>query len=83
MTAYTLWCAIAGVQMSEHAELNTAGLQAYHLINSFKHSHAYTYDTETQVWCHYSKGIRGRVNECDIPEDEVPKEYRFLVMLGG
>lgn len=83
MKTYVFWTAITGPQYSVMVDYWTGIMQACALIQQYKHTHAYLYDSADQTWVHYTKGARGRVNECEIPEDEVPKVYRLLLTLEG
>lgn len=82
MTYTVCWEAIAGVQVSTHDTSDKAYEQIRVLIFLAGHGNVYLHDAIEAQWSHHSKGIRGRVNDCDIPENEVPKPYRLFVLLG-
>lgn len=82
MTCYVFWTAIAGTQVSEYMDSDMAHIKATALVYKHGHSHSYVYDSMTKKWTHYTKGVRGSVNECEIPADEVPKPYQFIATLG-
>lgn len=81
MKAYVFWGAIAGPQYGVHPDFRIASLRAFSLVTHVKHSNVYVYDPEDKSWTHYTPGVRGRAQECEIPEDEVPKVFRLLLTL--
>lgn len=83
MTCTVCWTAIASTQLNVYEDSRLAINQVTNLIKVAGHSKVYLHDTLTKTWYLYTKGIRGRINECDIPENEVPKVYRLLISLGG
>lgn len=75
------WAAIDGPQYSSHANAVGGFNQVQWLVLKAGHGQVHAYDSEAECWYLYTKGIRGRVNECEIPADEVPKVYRLLLTL--
>lgn len=84
MTTCTVcWESIKGVQVSEPKSADEATSYADFLIRKCGHGQVHVHDSETNKWYLFNKGIRGRINECEIPVDEVPKPYQMIVLLGG
>lgn len=81
MTCTVCWEAIAGIQVNSHLSADAAVNDAEQLIKRYGHGNVYVHDAMTAKWYHYTKGIRGRINECEIPADEVPKPFQLIVML--
>lgn len=82
MSCYVFCTSIAGAQLFKADTSTIAYGHVHHLMTHLGHSHAYLYDAEDRTWFQYTKGgVRGRLTECEWPEDEVPKVYRLLLML--
>lgn len=78
MKVYVFWESIAGPQYSSH--MDGYFIQTEQLIRA-GHGRVYAYDTEAKLWYRYSKGIRGRLHEEAMPEDEIPKVFKLLLTL--
>lgn len=81
MKVYVFWESIAGPQYSSHVNGAEGFAQASNLIQIRGHGRVYIYDSAAKLWYRYSKGIRGRLNEEEMPEDEVPKVFKLLLTL--
>ena len=81
MKVYVFWESIAGPQYSSHSDGDLWYGNVAQLINGAGHGRVYVYETEAKLWYRYSKGIRGRLNEEAMPEDEVPKVFKLLLTL--
>lgn len=81
MKVYVFWESIAGPQYLSHHNGDLWYRDVSSLIKSAGHSRVYVYESEAKLWYRYSKGIRGRLNEEAMPEDEIPKVFKLLLTL--